>query len=116
MHDKKVKIIQSASNLEVQEIIVKGYRLLETIKQEITSQMQMHKQETSKSLKEKFAFKCRALSPKIMIDEYLLGEPVINPERLAYFEIDMGSFEADTNFTNPKIESVPFDTFDYSKP
>lgn len=54
--------------------------------------MQMHKQETSQSLKEKFAFKCKAISPKIMIDEYLLGEPVINPEMLAYFEIDMGSF------------------------
>ena len=83
--------------------------MLETIKQEITSQMQMHKQETSKSLKEKFVFKCKAISPKIMIDEYLLAEPVINPDRLAYFAIDMGLFEADTNFTNPKIESVPFD-------
>ena len=74
--------------------------------------MQMHKKE----VKEKFSFKCKAISPKIMIDEYLLGEPVANPEMLAYFEIDMGSFEADTSFTNPTIEFVPSDTLDYSKP
>lgn len=46
--------------------------------------MKQHQEETSKTLQANFMFQCEAISPKIIIDEYLMAERVVNPNQPIY--------------------------------
>jgi hypothetical protein len=46
-------------------------------------------------------------SPKLIIDEYLLAEKVINPKRPCYFLIDMGNWTMNNSVGSQMVEVEP---------
>lgn len=48
-----------------------------------------------------------ALSPKLIIDEYLLAEKVLDHEKPAYFLVDMGRWTATNCVIRHLIEHIP---------
>ena len=54
-----------------------------------------------------FRFTMTALSPKLIVDEYLLAEKVLDPAKPAYFLVDMGRWTASNCVIRNLIEAIP---------
>ena len=48
-----------------------------------------------------------ALSPKLILDEYLLAEKVLDPKNPAYLLIDMGRWTATNCIIRSLVEAIP---------
>lgn len=104
-------MLNGAKDKQIRENIRQGFlfaKNLSDIAAETVKQVQDQQALASAQLKQSpFKINIKAYSPKLIIDEYLLAEKVMNPEKPAYFLVDMGLWEAQNRVEIIDTETVP---------
>jgi hypothetical protein len=116
MKEKREMVLRDVENHEIRENIKKGFLYLEEVKKNAAEKMeeirvkklkrdQIKRQEISKEYSS-LDLSVKIESPSIIIDEYLLGEPVLNPKMPCYFLIDMGKWSFKNHIYEADVEPL----------
>ena len=116
MKEKREMVLRDVENQEIRENIKKGFLYLEEVKKDIAEKAeeirvkklkrdQIKRQEISKEYSS-LDISVKIESPSIIIDEYLLGEPILNPKMPCYFLIDMGKWSFKNQIVEADVEPL----------
>lgn len=92
---------------DVRRHIIDGFKVVAKLQQFTQDASAQLNRENLKQSQAALSFRLNMKSPKLIIDEYLLAEKVVNPKKPCYFLIDMGNWTMNNSVGSQTVEVEP---------